>query len=153
MGEQGGTAVAAAAKSLVSRRTVGLGMVWSAPVIMAAFAAPAAAASTPVQGRSAGFATLVAQKGQKVGTNREVSFLLSFANITGSNDVTITGVTGAAWAVLPTASVTVDPLQTTAAFVLTRPDNNSTTDVTVTYTINGVTQTPVPTTILNPNQL
>ena len=129
------------ARPLVSRRTVALGAAWSVPVIVMATAAPAAAAS--VENRQASLATATGDKGVAVGSNRQVTFILSFGSIVGSNSVAITSIDGGGpWAVLPTAAVTVDSAHPSAPFSLTRPDtNNSTLTVVLHYTVNGVEST------------
>ncbi|TPG19107.1 hypothetical protein [Pedococcus bigeumensis] len=129
------------AKPLVSRRTVALGAAWSVPVIVMATAAPAAAASAG--NHSAVLATATGEKGEAVGSNRQVSFILSFGSIVGSNLVKITSIEGGGpWTVLPTAAVTVDAAHPAAPFSLTRPDtDNSTLTVVVHYTVNGVAHT------------
>jgi hypothetical protein len=135
------------AKPLVNRRTVALGAAWSVPVIVLATAAPAAAASG--DDRSAVLATITGEKGEAVGTNRQVSFILSFGSIVGSNSVKIVSIDGGGpWAVLPTAAVTVDSAHPAAPFMLTRPDNNASLDVVLHYTVNGVEST-VPVTVKN----
>jgi hypothetical protein len=130
------------AKPLVSRRTIALGAAWSVPVIVMATAAPAAAASGGGN-RGAALATVTGEKGEAVGANREVTFILSFASIVGSNTVSITSIDGGGpWAVLPTATATVDATHTSVPFSLTRPDtNNASLDVVVHYTVNGVAHT------------
>jgi hypothetical protein len=138
MNQQGN--VKDSAKPLVNRRTVALGAAWSVPVIVMATAAPAAAASAG--NRSAALATATGEKGEAVGTNRKVTFILSFGSIVGSNSVAITSIDGGGpWAVLPTAAVTVDAAHPSAPFALTRPDNNATLSVVVHYTVNGVEHT------------
>ena len=129
------------AKPLVNRRTVALGAAWSVPVIVLATAAPAAAGST--ESRGAVLATITGEKGEAVGSNRKVTFILSFGSIVGSNSVAITSIDGGGpWAVLPTAAATIDATHTSAPFSLTRPDtNNSTLTVVVHYTVNGVPHT------------
>ena len=129
------------AKPLVSRRTVALGAAWSVPVIVMATAAPAAAAS--VANRSAALATATGDKGVAVGGNREVTFILSFGAIVGSNTVSITSIDGGGpWTGLPTATATVDAAHPSAPFSVTRPDtNNSTLTVLVHYSLNGVAHT------------
>jgi hypothetical protein len=130
------------AKPLVNRRTVALGAAWSVPVIVMATAAPAAAASG-VGNRSALLATATGEKGEAVGLNRQVSFILSFGSIVGSNSVAITSIDGGGpWAGVPTAAVTIDAAHTSAPFSVTRPDtDNSTLTVLVHYTVNGVAHT------------
>ena len=87
-------------------------------------------------------ATATGEKGEAVGTNRQVTFILSFGSIVGSNLVKITSIdVGGPWATLPTAAVTIDATHTSAPFVLTRPDNNATLNVVVHYTVNGVAHT------------
>ena len=129
------------AKPLVNRRTVALGAAWSVPVIVLATAAPAAAASG--DDRSAVLATVLGEKGEAVGANRQVRFTLSFGStVVGSNSVKIISIDGGGpWAVLPTAAATVDPTTPDAVFMLTRPDNNASLDVVVHYTVNGVEST------------
>ena len=132
--------VGAADTGLVSRRTVNLGAAWSVPVVLAAVAAPAAQGSQPpVDQRSASFGTITAQKGIKVGGNRQVIFTLLFTNVVGSNTVQITDIdTGGPWQTLPTPDVTVTPTSTSATFTLLRPDNNAALlGVKVTYLLNG----------------
>lgn len=138
MGEQG--TGAASAKPQVSRRTVALGAAWSVPVIMVATAAPAVAASGDV---NAVLATATAEKGEAVGPNREVTFVLSFVAIVGVNSVAITSIDGGGpWTGLPTATATVDAATPSVAFLLSRVEtNNSTLTVLVHYTVNGVEHT------------
>ena len=126
---------------LVNRRTVALGAAWSVPVIVMATAAPAAAAS--VDNRRAVLATATGEKGEAVGANRQVTFILSFASIVGSNSVVITSIDGGGpWQVLPTATATVDATHTSVPFSVTRPDtNNASLKVVVHYTLNGVPHT------------
>ncbi|WP_270886333.1 hypothetical protein [Pedococcus sp. 5OH_020] len=140
MQEQGPHKAARDAATLVSRRTVNLGAAWSVPVIVGAFAAPAAAGSTVVPATPI-LGSVTAQKGQAVDGNRQVTFYFSFADVKGSYSVVLTALTGGPWATLPTVAVMVTPSAPTASFLLTRPDNNATTHETVTYTVNGITQT------------
>jgi len=138
-----------AADALLSRRTINLGAAWSVPVVLAAVAAPAAAgSSTP----SASFGTISAEKGEAVGSNRQVVFTLVFTDVVGDNKIAITGLSiGGPWQSLPTPEVTVTSDNTAAIFTLLRPDNNaSLQNVTVTYTINGVAGT---TTVTVKNQV
>jgi hypothetical protein len=130
------------AKPLVSRRTVALGAAWSVPVIVLATAAPAAAASGGGN-RSALLATATGEKGEAVALNRQVSFILSFGSIVGSNLVKITSIDGGGpWVGVPTAAVPIDAAHTSAPFSVTRPDtDNSTLTVVVHYTVNGVAHT------------
>jgi hypothetical protein len=138
MDQQGN--VKESAKPLVSRRTVALGAAWSVPVIIMATAAPAAAGSGV---NNAVLATSTGEKGEAVGANREVTFVLSFGAIQGTNSVAITSIDGGGpWTGLPTATATVDAAHPSVPFSLTRPDtNNSTLTVVVTYTVNGVAHT------------
>jgi hypothetical protein len=133
-------ATSGAADGLVSRRTINLGAAWSVPVVLAAVAAPAVAAST----NHATFAILSAEKGEAVGPNREVTFTLNFVDIVGANAVTLTKISaGGPWVTLPTPEVIVDAGHPAAIFTLTRPDTNNSAmlDITVTYTVNGVEAT------------
>ena len=138
MDQQGN--VKESAKPLVSRRTVALGAAWSVPVIIMATAAPAAAGSVV---NNAVLATATGEKGEAVGPNREVTFVLSFGAIQGTNSVAITAIDGGGpWAALPTATVTVDAAHPAAPFSLSRVEtNNSTLAVVVHYTVNGVAHT------------
>ncbi len=126
---------------LVNRRTVALGAAWSVPVIVMATPAPAAAGS--VDNRRAVLATATGDRGEAVGANRQVTFVLSFASIVGSNSVAITSIDGGGpWQVLPTQTATVDATHTSVPFSLTRPDtNNSSLKVVVHYTVNGSADT------------
>lgn len=139
MDQQGN--VKESAKPLVNRRTVALGAAWSVPVIIMATAAPAAAGSGVIN--NAVLATATGEKGEAVGANREVTIVLSFGAIVGTNSVAITSIDGGGpWTGLPTANATVDAAHPSVPFLLTRPDtNNSTLTVVVTYTVNGVTNT------------
>lgn len=140
MDEQGPLKQAQLAATVVSRRTINLGAAWSVPVIVGALAAPAAAGSPVLDPASASLATASARKGISVDGNRQVSFTLVFANVTGSNTVVITAVTDGPWSTLPTAGVTVTSASPSASFLLSRPDNNSVMHVDVTYTVNGITR-------------
>src|SRR5690242_9828388 len=95
--------VGAADTGLVSRRTVNLGAAWSVPVVLAAVAAPAAQGSqTPTDQRSAAFGTATGEKGEAVGTNRQVYFTFTFTGVTGSNTIQITGIDlGNPWITVP----------------------------------------------------
>lgn len=139
--EQQGTGAESA--KLIKRRTIALGAAWSVPVIMVAAAAPASAASSPPENRRAALATATGDKGNSVDGNRQVSIILSFGSIVGSNSVAITSIDGGGpWAVLPTPAVTVDSAHTSVPFSLTRPDvDNSSLTVAVHYTVNGVAHT------------
>ena len=115
---------------LVSRRTVNLGAAWSVPVVLAAVAAPAAQGSTteqpPGDGPTATFGTATADKGEAVGTNRQVTFTLLFTNVVGDNTVQITDISkGGPWTSLPTEVVTITAADPNARFTLLRPDNNA----------------------------
>lgn len=135
--------VGAADNGLVSRRTVNLGAAWSVPVVLAAVAAPAAQGSSPPPDqRSALFGGITAQKGTTVNGNREVTFTLSFAGVQGSNSVVITGISaGGPWTTsMPTPPATVDPTHTAAVFIIERTQNSS-MQVTVSYSVNGVPAT------------
>ena len=130
-------------KRLVSRRALNIGAAWSVPVILTAVAAPTASAS-PLGGgnQSATLGTAVADKGEAVSGNRQVTFSLTFTNVVGSNSVQITAVSGYVWAELPTQVVWVTADHPVASFMLTRPDTeNSATTLVVTYTLNGAVQT------------
>ena len=148
MGVQGSSEELRVGKKLVSRRAVNIGAAWSVPVILTAVAAPTASASpNPVDPGTpqATLGTATAHKGQAVSGNRQVSFALAFVNISGTNTVQITNVTGYTWTPLPTSEVTVDAAHPTASFLLTRPGtDNSNLTVTVSYTVNGGTPKTVP---------
>lgn len=120
---------------LVSRRTVAIGAAWSVPVIIAATAAPAAAASTvPLL---SGTGTLVH------GTGRNYTLTLFFNLPAGSSEViTITSVVAGSGKTLSTfGSVPQSQTVTTAApdavYALTRSGDNLATTAVVTYTVNG----------------
>ena len=134
--------VTSAEKPLIKRRTIAMGVAWSVPVIVGAAAAPAVAASSPGQQTQAGaqLGSTSAEKGEATGSNRQVTFILTFADVVGSSSVVITSIDGGGpWSTLPTPEVTVDPTHASATFLLSRPDtDNSTLTVTVHYTVNGV---------------
>jgi hypothetical protein len=120
---------------LVSRRTVAIGAAWSVPVIMAATAAPAAAASiVPAQSATA---TLVH------GTGKNYTLTLFFNLPAGSSEViTITSVVAGSGKTLSTfgdvpQSKTVTAAAPDAIYALTRSGDNSATTAVVTYTVDG----------------
>ena len=120
---------------LVSRRTVAIGAAWSVPVIIAATAAPAAAASiVPAQSATA---TLVH------GTGKNYTLTLFFNLPAGSSEViTITSVVAGSGTTLSTfGSVPQSQTVTTAApdaiYALKRSGDNSATTAVVTYTVDG----------------
>lgn len=133
---------AAAGRRLVSRRAVNIGAAWSVPVILTAVAAPTASASPgDVQG-TAVLSTLLADKGEDAAGNRTVTLYLSFTNVTGTNQVRVTAVSGGyQWTPMPTAMVAVTT-DSTVPFVITRPGtDNSAINLDVTYEVNGVAST------------
>jgi hypothetical protein len=129
---------------LVNRRTVAIGAAWTAPVVLFAVASPSASASPlPVENRSATLATITGEKGEAVGTNRTVTFTLSFGAITGTNTVRIVSIDGGGpWTGLATPDATVTPGTISAPFVVGRPGiDNSTVTVTLHYEVNGIEKT------------
>jgi hypothetical protein len=139
MGVQEGTDEVSTGRKLVSRRAVNIGAAWSVPVILTAVAAPTASASPAGSGDpSATLGTGVADKGEAVSGNRQVTFSLTFTNVVGSNSVRIMAVSGYAWTVVPTPPALVTADRPVASFILWRPDSdNSATVLVVTYTVNG----------------
>jgi hypothetical protein len=139
MGVQEGTDEVSTGRKLVSRRAVNIGAAWSVPVILTAVAAPTASASPAGNGDpSATFGTGVADKGEAVSGNRQVTFSLTFTNVVGSNSVRIMAVSGYVWTVVPTPPALVTADRPVASFILWRPDSdNSATVLVVTYTVNG----------------
>lgn len=120
---------------LVSRRTVAIGAAWSVPVIIAATAAPAAAASI--------VPTLSATGTLVHGTGKNYTLTLFFNLPPGSSEViTITSVVAgsgnpASTFVPAQSSQTVTTAAPDAIFALTRKGDNSATTAVVTYTVNG----------------
>lgn len=129
------TTVEAGRGPLVSRRTVAIGAAWSVPVIIAATAAPAAAASVvPAQSATG---TLVH------GTGKNYTLTLFFNLPAGSQEVvTITSVVAGSGKTLSTfgpvsQSQTVTSEAPDAVYALTRTGDNLATTAVVTYTVDG----------------
>ena len=134
-----------AGRRLVSRRAVNIGAAWSVPVILTAVAAPTASASPAGTNDPPGTAVLsalVADKGEDTAGNRRVTLYLSFANVTGTNQVRVTAVGGGyTWTPMPTPMVAVTS-DSTVPFVITRPGtDNSALKLDITYEVNGVAST------------
>ena len=144
MGGQGIVDEVTTGRRLVSRRAVNIGAAWSVPVILTAVAAPTASASPGgIDDQNAAvLSSLMADKGEDAAGNRTVTLYLSFTNVTGTNQVRITAVSGGyQWSPMPTATVTVTSA-TTVPFVITRPGtDNSSLKLDITYEVNGVATT------------
>lgn len=147
MGGQGTTEETSAGRKLVSRRAVNIGAAWSVPVILTAVAAPTASASPgsvedPPGTGTAVFSGVVADKGEDANGNRTVTIVLSFTNVTGTNQVRITAVSGGyPWTPMPTPYQTVTK-DGTVSFFITRPGtDNSALRLDITYELNGVPKT------------
>lgn len=125
----------AARTPLVSRRTLAIGAAWSVPVIIAATAAPAAAASI--------VPTLSATGTLVHGTGKNYTLTLFFNLPAGSSEViTITSVVAGSGKTLSTfgdtpQSKTVTTAAPDAIYALTRSGDNLATTAVVTYTVNG----------------
>ena len=129
------TTVEAGRGPLLSRRTVAIGAAWSVPVIIAATAAPAAAAS--VVPAEVGTGTLV----HTTGSNYTLTLFFNLP--AGSSEVvTITSVVAGTGQTLSTfgtvpQSQTVTTNAPDAIYSLTRNGQNSSTTAVVTYTVDG----------------
>ncbi len=143
------TAVSSSAPSAprrISRRAVGLGAVWSVPVILTAVAAPAAAASVPPETPQG--APVLGTPGltaNKVAAAKRIDFMLRLKNTgTAQGQVDVLSLTstgggtaqGVPTSVMVPAGGTVDvPLSWDYG------NNNGTADYTITYKMSGTTST------------
>jgi hypothetical protein len=121
----------------MDRRTVNRAMAWSVPVVMAAVAAPAATGSS--------HAEIASASGSQPTKGGPVTFTFTFKNISGTNAIGFSSISGSGWGALPTGQTwTVTPTATTVTFQIARTNSGNVGTVTVTLTVNGTgVATPV----------
>jgi hypothetical protein len=129
----------------ISRRAVGLGAVWSVPVILTAVAAPAAAASVAPQPKVSGTVTAEKVAADKFGT-KHVNFALTLTNTgTGAGTVQVLSVVSDAsqgtQQGLPMTVIVPVGGSTVVNFSYGYTGNAATATYTVTYVVSGVTST------------
>jgi hypothetical protein len=129
------TTVEARRGPLVNRRTVAIGAVWSVPVIIAATAAPAAAAS--VVPALSPTRTLTKTKGSSYKLELQFPATLSGV-ITIVSVVATEGNPPSTFDLAPPSQTqTVGATSSTAVFTLSRNGNNKSITALVTYQVNG----------------
>jgi hypothetical protein len=141
----GASDLSGVAKRPISRRAVGLGAVWSVPVILTAVAAPAAAASVAPDAKVAGTVTADKVAADQFGT-KHVNFVLTRTN-TGAAagtahilSVASDGIQGTQKALPMTVVVPVGS-DTVVNFSYEYVGNAATANYTITYEVSGVTST------------
>ena len=141
---ESGASLAGAMRRPISRRAMGLGAVWSVPVILTAVAAPAAAASVAPAAKVAGSVTAEKVAADKFGT-KHVNFALTLTN-TGTApgtahilSVVSDGSTGNS--TLPMTVVVPAGNSIVANFTYGYSSTAATANYTITFEVSGVTST------------
>jgi hypothetical protein len=126
----------------LSRRTIGLGAVWSVPVILTAVAAPAAAASVAVPPETPQVGTPT-HTANKVAAAKRVDFTLTFSNTgTGAGTVELLSLTssgGGSSQGVPQTVIVAPANSTVVSFSWNYTGNTGTADYTITYRASGTT--------------